>query len=246
MPRHFARQGEQRQRLLQRYACRAHALRQAGALRLLAFAELDIGAETTVAQRDFEIRHRIGAEDAHARRALAALGRSLAIGGGDGEGARIAAFRIVRATDEGAELAELQRELAVAAGRAHPRIGTVDLLREDIVAEDAVERLQHVADAQVLGLADRGLEFVPERAQQRLPVDLGIGDAVEILFEIRGEVELDIALEEALQERRDQHALVLRHEALLLDADVFAVAQGRERRRIGRGPADAELFHALD
>ncbi len=58
------------------------------------------------------------AEDTHARLA-AILGRSLAlaVGAGHRELSGELAFRIVRAADEGAELAELQRKLAGAAGR---------------------------------------------------------------------------------------------------------------------------------
>ena len=35
-------------------------------------------------------------------------------------------------------------------------------------------------------------------------------------------------------------------EPLLVDADVVALLQHGQRRGVGRGPADAELLHALD
>ena len=73
-----------------------------------------------------------------------------------------------------------------------------------------------------------------------------VGDAVELLLEVGGEVVFDVAAEEALQEGDDQAPLVLGDEPLLLDADVFALPQHGEDRGVGRGPADAELLHALD
>ena len=100
--------------------------------------------------------------------------------------------------------------------------------------------------AQVLGLADGGREIAPEIAQDLLPVDLVVGDPVELLFEVGGEIVFHVAAEEAFQERDDEAALVLGNEALLLDPHIFAVAQDLQHRRIGGWAADAELFHALD
>ena len=68
-------------------------------------------------------------------------------------------------------------------------------------AEHLVERVEHLRDAQVLDVADRGDEVAPEVAQQLAPGDLVVGDAVELLFETGGEVVFDVAGEEALQER---------------------------------------------
>jgi hypothetical protein len=72
-----------------------------------------------------------------------------------------------------------------------------------------------------------------------------VRDAVELFLEIGGEVVFDIAREEAFEESRHEPALVLGHEALLLDANVFAVAQHGQRRGVGGGAADAQLLHAL-
>ncbi len=87
---------------------------------------------------------------------------------------------------------------------------------------------------------------LPEVAQQVAPGELVVGDAVELLLEPGGEVVFDIAGEEALQERGEHAALVLRHQPLLVDAHVAAILEHLQDRRIGRGPADAELLHALD
>src|SRR4029079_7919015 len=55
-----------------------------------------------------------------------------------------------------------------------------------------------------------------------------------------------VAGKEAFEERDYDAALVLAVQALLLELDVAAVLEHLEDRGIGRGPADAELFHALD
>src|SRR5690606_17179103 len=89
------RQRQQRQRLLVIHVLRLPALGQAGALGLLAFAALDIGAEAAIAQGDLLAGIGILAEDGIAGglrlRRLVALA----------ELAGIAAFGIVRAADEG-------------------------------------------------------------------------------------------------------------------------------------------------
>ncbi len=63
----FARQREKSDRLFERQIGGRHGLRQRGALRLLAFAELHIGAEAAVAQRDLVAARRIDAEHFDAR-----------------------------------------------------------------------------------------------------------------------------------------------------------------------------------
>src|SRR6185436_12612123 len=56
----------------------------------------------------------------------------------------------------------------------------------------------------------------------------------------------DVTAEEVLEERGDEAALVLGMEPLLVEPDIFAVAQDIERRGIGRRTPDAELLHLLD
>ena len=163
-----------------------------------------------------------------------------------GELAGVAAFRIVGAADEAAELAELEREPAAFAVRALARIGAVRARREQVRRQHLVERVDHLRDAQLLDVADRGGELAPEVAQQLAPGELVVGDAVELLFEVGGEVVFDVAREEAFQERGQHAALVLGDQALLVDADIAAILQHLQDRGVGRGPADAELLHALD
>ena len=158
-----------------------------------------------------------------------------------------AAFRIVRAADEGAEAAHLERQLAgaavagIAAGSPPSARG-----REDVRPEQIVERVEHLGDAQFLDLVDRADEAGPEILQHLLPVDLVVGDAVELLFQRGGEIVFDIALEEAFQEADHDAAFVLRDQPLLVDAHIAAVLQHLQDRGVGGGPADAELLHALD
>ncbi len=80
-----------------------------------------------------------------------------------------------------------------------------------------------------------GGEFLPEIAQQLLPVELAVRDFVQLLFQIGREIVSHIAVEEAVQEGGDQPALVFGDEALAVHAHIGAVAQGRDDRGIGEG-----------
>src|SRR5258708_7522082 len=82
-----------------------------------------IGTEAARAQRDLEPALRVLAE--FLDRLHGALGRGR-------ERTRVAAFRIIRAADEGAELAELERQPAGAADRAVARIAALGTGREDV------------------------------------------------------------------------------------------------------------------
>ena len=117
---------------------------------------------------------------------------------------------------------------------------------KDVRAQDLVEGFQHLADAQILDVVDRAGELAPEIAQHVLPGELAVGDEVELLLEVGGEVVLDVALEEAFEEGDDEPPLVLGDQALLVDAHILALLQHGQRRGVCRRPADAELFHLLD
>jgi hypothetical protein len=180
--RHLAGQGEQLQGEREVDLARRHPFRERRALRLLALAELHERPEAAVAQGHGLAGVGIVAQHLHAglaravRRAVA-----FALDAGGGELAGELAFRVVRAADEGAELAELQRELARPAGRAGARIGAVAAVREDVGPEQLVEGFQHLGGAQILGLADGGREVAPELAHHLLPVDLVVRHAIELL-----------------------------------------------------------------
>ena len=90
--------------------------------------------------------------------------------------------------------------------------------------EKLVEAVEHLAGAQILDVADRAGEVVPEIAQERLPVDLAVRDLVELLLEIGGEVVADVFGEEGFEEGRHQPALVLGDQALLFDPHIVAIA----------------------
>src|SRR5579884_2412719 len=115
-------------------ASSAKAFREAGALGFRGtlvpglFAELDIGAEAAHAQRDFQPGFRILAQHLDPVRA--------AVGGGTGRHlSREITIGIVRAADECAEPAELEREPARAALRALARVAAVGARGKDVRGE---------------------------------------------------------------------------------------------------------------
>ena len=78
-----------------------------------------------------------------------------------------------------------------------------------MLAQHVVEHVEHLGDAQILDLVDGADEAGPEVLQHLLPGDLVVGDAVELLLQIGGEVVFDVAAEEAFEERDHDAALVL-------------------------------------
>ena len=237
----LARQGQQAQRRIENDIGRPHRARQRDPLRLaavVALAELDVMTVWPLLQRDGLAARGIAAE-----RRVGAAGLALAV---DREGAGVAALRIIRAADKGAEAAELQAQPALAAAGAQPRVGPRAVLREEMAAELGVERLEHRLDGQLPGPVDRRREIAPEITQQRLPVDPPARHLVELVFQIGGEIVFDVALEEAGQERGDQPAAVLRHKPAPVEPHVIAVLQHLDDRGIGRRPADAQFLELLD
>src|SRR5690606_33539285 len=100
---HWAGQGEQLERALQRQRVRRPPPGQACALGFLALAELDVGPETAALEQHILSALRIDTEDTVADGFGRRAGRRV------GKLHRMAAFWIIRAADEGAELAELER-----------------------------------------------------------------------------------------------------------------------------------------
>src|SRR5262249_36499815 len=137
----FARQREQAERAVEVDVVKGNAARNASALRLLAvdgFAELHGGPKPAAAQRHFKSGGGIFAQ------ALVAVFR-IALAG-HRERAREAALGIIRAADEGAKLAELEREPAAFAARAFARIDAVGARRENVRRQHFVERVDHLGD----------------------------------------------------------------------------------------------------
>ena len=169
------------------------------------------------------------------------------LAGLDRQTAGVLARRIVRAADETAVAAELQPQPAVAAGGAGARVAAVLARGEEMRAQILVQRVDHVADLEVLGLIDRLGELVPERAHHRPPVGLARRRCRRACSSISAvKPVFDVVLEEADQERGDQPAAILRDEAPLLQPDIFAVLQHRQDGGVGGGPADAQFLHLLD
>jgi len=157
-----------------------------------------------------------------------------------------AAVRIIGAADEGAELTDLEAQASRTARGAGAWIAAGLGAGEDMRPKHLVQGVKHLGDAEIADILHGGDELAPEVAQHVLPSKLAGRNQIELFLEIGGEIVFDVATEEILEERRDQPALVLGIEPLLVEPDIFPVAQNVERGGIGRGPADAELLHLLD
>src|SRR5579875_2806462 len=156
------------------------------------------------------------------------------------------AIGVIRAADERAEAPELQPQPAGAAHRADARIFAIARIGKEMLAETLVERVDDVADLQVLGAADRRREIAPEILQHLLPGDAAAGNLVQLILEIGSEIVFDVAFEEFAEECRYQPAAILGNEALFVEPHIFAILQHLDNRRVGRRPADAQLFELLD
>src|SRR5690606_18411794 len=135
----LSRQGEELQGRFEVDLRGAHALRHRHALRLFALSELDVEPPRTFAHRDLLARRRVLAEHARPCRELGLGG--MAVRALDREPPRVTAFGVIGASDEGAELAELQRQAAGAAAGAEPRVLAAAVVREEMAAELLVELL---------------------------------------------------------------------------------------------------------
>ena len=148
--------------------------------------------------------------------------------GGFVQVAGVVAVRVAGAADKATALAEadVQRLAAL-------RAGFVEAFGGDLGA----------ADAFLLG--NLLVESLPEAVEHRNPLALAGGDIVKLVFEPGGEVVVDVLGEVLGQELVDDLAGIGRLEALLVENHVLAILQRRDDRRIGRRPADAELFQRL-
>src|SRR5690348_12350506 len=158
----------------------------------------------------------------------------------------IFAVRVIGAGDERTELAAAQRQPAIAALRTDTRIRPVRARRIKPWLEEFVDRLRNLARLLVHDLAGLRLEIAPEVVEQFLPVEPSARDVVQLFLELGGIIVADVAFEKALEERRHQPAALLRHEPALVDANVLAILERLQRRRIGRRPPDPQLLETLD
>src|SRR5262249_39117242 len=120
----------------------------------IAVAELHVLAVGTMPQRHRQAGRRVVAEQFRPF--------MLAIAVVDAEAARVAAFRIVGAADEGAVLAEPDAETPGLAAGADARIMAVVVGGEEVRPQLGVEGVDHLGDAEVLGAGDRLAEGAPE------------------------------------------------------------------------------------
>ena len=237
----FAGEGEELLGLFEGQRFWRPAFGEGRPFRLVTITKLHIWAEAAGLQEHVEAGLVVGAQNAVAGQSL-----RRAAGGGIRELHRVAALGVVRAADESAELAELQRQLASTAIGAAARIAAIGLGREDMVGQHDVEGVENLRDAQVLDLVGLLGEVGPELAQNVLPAQLAGRDLIELLLEKGGEVIFDELGEEALEEGGDDATAVLGDQRPFFEANVVPVLQYRDGRRIGRRAADAELFHLLD
>ena len=131
------------------------------------------------------------------------------------------------------------QELAVAAEPDDHRVAFgADLVGRLGREVGALELLALLVDA----VAQRRVE----RLQQRDPRALAAGDLVELLLHARRELEVDVVAEVLDQQVGHDAGDRLRAQAALLDPDVAAIDDRRDRRGVGRRATDAVLLEGLD
>ncbi len=158
----------------------------------------------------------------------------------------IIAFRIVRAAQEGAKLAELEAQCPIRAFRAFMRVCSVFARRKQIVFQHHLKGIKDVSDLEFLGLVDIAFERLPEILENVFPFQLAHGNFIKLVFQIGGEVVLHIAFKEFRQEGGYQTTTVLCDETATFQQHIVPVLKNRNDRRIGRRTANAEFFHLLD
>src|SRR5439155_7678057 len=133
--------------------------------------------------------------------------------------------------------------------RIEPAIATeLDHDRSPALRADAIGGLLgHVGLLSRLRLLlDALAERLEEIADDRDPLDLAVGDLVQVLFHPRGEARVDDVREVLVQEVRHDESDVLGNERASFLPNVLPANERRDGRRIGRRPSDAELLEGLD
>ncbi len=242
-------EGEQRQGDFERNLARRMRFRQCCALRLdlvfalaFRFAELHIAAERPLAQRDrlaaFLVIAKLYRKD-HG-------GIVVVIAGYNRQRACIAAVRIVAAADKGTAPPEFESQPPRFADRALARVRAVFARREEMRSQVRIERIDNIGNLERAGFLHLLVEGPPEIPEHGLPVGIAGGDAIERIFQVCGEIVLDVAREIALEKCGDDTAAMLRNEALAFQPDVIPVLKDRDDRGIGRRASDPQLLKPLD
>src|ERR1700692_894502 len=104
---------------------------------------------------------------------------------------------------------------------------------EQMRRQHRIEGVDHRGDFQILGVVDSADEIAPEVAQHIAPRHFAVGNEIELLFEARREIVLDIFCEKALEESDHDTSAVLRIEPPLIEPHIFAVLEHLQDRRVG-------------
>src|SRR5713226_613544 len=142
----------------------------------------------------------------------------------------VIAFRITGAAQKEAVAADALEQLALAAFFAFLSRGDAGLVR------------LHLA----LGLVEVFLEAVPEILDRAPPGQLALFDFVEFFFEARGEAHVEDVFKTFYQQIADFFAEHRGSEAALVFADVLALDDGGNNRRVGGRPANALFLELFD
>ena len=112
--------------------------------------------------------------------------------------------------------------------------------------QKVVDLGQNLGNPQVRRLCNRRRKIAPEPRQNLFVIPLPGRDIIQLRLKVGGKVILDIAPEKVGQKRRDQPALILGDQPVLVFADIFAVLDRGQNRGIGGRSPDPQLLHPLD
>ena len=108
-----------------------------------------------------------------------------------------------------------------------------------------IQRVNHVADLQILGRFHGAGEFIPENMHHRAPFGTTTGDFIKLFLHGGGEAGIHVFLEKPHQEGGDHAPQILRNKTPFFERDIFQILQALQDGGIGGRPANAEFFQAL-
>ena len=124
-------------------------------------------------------------------------------------------------------------QFAFATQRAGARVRPVFARRIQHRCQSFVQHIQNLRNPQLAGFGYCGRKIFPEPVQHVFVIALAGGDVVQFLFQIGSEFIADIFAKEIQQEDCDHAPLVLGEQAVFFLADIFAVLNRGDDRRIG-------------